>query len=107
MESVLLAPYHRCLAIRKKSICLASGLRPDGPRKLSRGFNLGLGYAFVALPALQFGHLIPCPEGALGLSLGFQPQVPSTPATRPRTALKPARFDPPHGDDIRALMLAR
>jgi hypothetical protein len=25
---------------------------------------------------------------------------------RQRTALKPARFDPPHGDDIRALMLA-
>jgi hypothetical protein len=27
----------------------------------------------AARRALQFGHLIPCPEGALGLSLGFQP----------------------------------
>jgi hypothetical protein len=28
------------------------------------------------VPGLEFGHLVPCPEGALWLSLGFQPQEP-------------------------------
>ena len=28
---------------------------------------------FAPFGALEFGHLIACPEGALGLSQGFQP----------------------------------
>jgi hypothetical protein len=54
---------------------------------------------------------VPRPEGALGLSLGFQPQEHSTPPRRApkgrqRTTRKTAHFAPENEDDVRSSMPA-